>query len=206
MTERQYEEKENGGLFKGEASLDDVIPSLPESRQNEARNEKTRIRHHAEVVLGNRRWIPLGPSKRSRDCLPKLSLMETLELCPLVSVPSGALAPLEFCLLWIQAARAPRTSQKTLGQRAEGRTPSMHGRRLFSSVQFSSVGQSCPTLCNPMDCNMTGFPVHHQFPELTQTHVHQVGDAIQQSHHIYIYIYMGVPISPLVAQWIRLRS
>lgn len=58
MTERQYEEKENGGLFQGEASLDDVIPSLSESRQDEAQKEKTRIRHHTEAVPGNRRWIP----------------------------------------------------------------------------------------------------------------------------------------------------
>jgi len=40
------------------------------------------------------------------------------------------------------------------------------------SVQFSSVAQSCPTLCNPMDCNTPGLPVHHQLPEFTQTHVH----------------------------------
>ena len=50
------------------------------------------------------------------------------------------------------------------------------------SVQFSSVTQSCPTLCNPMDCSTPGFPVHDQLPELTQTHVHQVSDAIQPSH------------------------
>ena len=42
--------------------------------------------------------------------------------------------------------------------------------------------QSCLTLCNPMDCSTPGFPVHHQFPELTQTHVHCIGDAIQPSH------------------------
>ena len=48
--------------------------------------------------------------------------------------------------------------------------------------QFSSVTQSCPTLCDPMDCSTTGFPIHHQLPEFTQTHVHQVGDAIQPSH------------------------
>ena len=42
----------------------------------------------------------------------------------------------------------------------------------FSSVQFSHVTQSCPILCNPMDCSMPGFPVHHQLLELTQTHVH----------------------------------
>ena len=49
-------------------------------------------------------------------------------------------------------------------------------------VQFSSVAQLCLTLCNPMDCRTPGFPVHHQLPELAQTHVHWVGDAIQPSH------------------------
>ena len=51
-----------------------------------------------------------------------------------------------------------------------------------SSVQFSSVTQSCPTLCDPMDCSTSGFPVHHQFLEFTQTHVHRIHDAIQPSH------------------------
>ena len=50
------------------------------------------------------------------------------------------------------------------------------------SVQFSSVTQWCLTLCDPMDYSMPGFLVHHQLPELTQTHVHRVGDAIQPSH------------------------
>ena len=50
------------------------------------------------------------------------------------------------------------------------------------SVQFSSVAQSCLTLCNPLNCSTPGFPVHHQLPELTQTHVHRVGDAIQPSN------------------------
>ena len=52
-------------------------------------------------------------------------------------------------------------------------------------LQFSSVVQSCPTLCDPdtvLDCSTPGFPVHHELPELTQTNVHWVGDAIQQSH------------------------
>ena len=49
-------------------------------------------------------------------------------------------------------------------------------------VQFSLVSQSCPTLCDPMDCSTPGLPVHHQLPELAQTHVHRVGDAIQPSH------------------------
>ena len=50
------------------------------------------------------------------------------------------------------------------------------------SVQFSSVAQSFPTLCDPMDCSTPGFSVHHQLPELAQTHVHQISDAIQPSH------------------------
>ena len=53
---------------------------------------------------------------------------------------------------------------------------------LSSSVQFSSVTQSCSTLCDPMNHSMPGLPVHHQLLEFTQTHVHRVGDAIQPSH------------------------
>ena len=50
------------------------------------------------------------------------------------------------------------------------------------SVQFSSVTQLCPTLCDPMNRSTPGLPVHHQLAEFTQTHVHQVSDAIQPSH------------------------
>ena len=59
---------------------------------------------------------------------------------------------------------------------------------LISLLQFSSVAQLCPTLCNPMNCSTPGLPVHHKLPEFTQTHVHWVGDAIQPSH----------PLSPLL--------
>ena len=58
----------------------------------------------------------------------------------------------------------------------------MEHLRTTISVQFSSVTQSCLTLCDPMNCSTPGHPVHHQLPELTQTHVHWVGDAIQPSH------------------------
>ena len=50
------------------------------------------------------------------------------------------------------------------------------------SLQFSSVAQSCPTLCDPMDCSMPAFPVHHQLLELAQTHVRRINDTIQPSH------------------------
>ena len=54
-------------------------------------------------------------------------------------------------------------------------------QKLISSVQFSSVAQSCPTLCDPMNHSTPCLPVHHQLPEFTQTQVHRVGDAIQPS-------------------------
>ena len=54
--------------------------------------------------------------------------------------------------------------------------------RPISLVQLSSVAQSCPTLCDPMNCSTPGLPVHHQPPELTQTHVHSISDAIQPPH------------------------
>ena len=52
----------------------------------------------------------------------------------------------------------------------------------FKTFMFSSVAQSCPTLCDPMNCSTPGLPAHHQLLEFTQTHVHWVGDAIQPSH------------------------
>ena len=70
----------------------------------------------------------------------------------------------------------------------------------FSSVQFSSVTQSYPTLCNPMNRSTPGLPIHHQLPEFTQTHVHQVGDAFQQWNKRLLQIgkgvYQGCILSP----------
>ena len=63
-----------------------------------------------------------------------------------------------------------------------------------SSVQFSSVAQSCPTLCNPMNCSMPGLPIHHQLQEFTQTHVHQVGDA--NNHLILCHPLILLPPTP----------
>ena len=57
--------------------------------------------------------------------------------------------------------------------------------RWTHSVQFSSIAQSCPILCDPMNCSTTSLPVHHQLLEFTQTHVHQIGDAIQPSHPLW---------------------
>ena len=55
---------------------------------------------------------------------------------------------------------------------------------MISTAQFSSVTQSCLTLFDPMDCSTADLPVHHQLPEIIQTHAHCVSDAIQTSHHL----------------------
>ena len=81
-------------------------------------------------------------------------------------------------ILWRKPAHSWTESQKKgtyseLGQRQN---------HLPNDSQFSSVAQSCPTFCNPMDCSTPGFPVHHQLPEFAQTHVHWVSNAIQPPH------------------------
>ena len=65
------------------------------------------------------------------------------------------------------------------------------------SVQFTSVTQSCLTLCHPVDCSMSGLPVHHQLSELAQTHVHWVYDAIQPSHPLlsFSFYLQSCPVS-----------
>ena len=57
-------------------------------------------------------------------------------------------------------------------------------------IVFNLIAYSCPTLCDPMDCSMPGLPVNHQLPELTQTYVHSISDAIQSSHPL------SLPSSP----------
>ena len=74
----------------------------------------------------------------------------------------------------------------------------VHGQSPFGSVQFSSVAHSCLDLCNPMGCSTPGLPVHHQLPELAQTHVHQVGDAIQPSHPLSTF---PGPLPSVLSVW-----
>ena len=71
----------------------------------------------------------------------------------------------------------------------------------LNRIQFSSVAQSCPTLCNPMNCSTPGLPVHHQLPGSTQTHVHCVSDAIQSSHPLHPLLLL-----PLIFPSIRVFS
>ena len=83
-----------------------------------------------------------------------------------------------FTLIILENFRVPENSKCWL--RYKGMKAVI--RCWFSSVQFSSVAQSCPNLCNPMNRSTPGLPVHHKLPEFTQTHVHRVSDAIQPSH------------------------
>ena len=89
-----------------------------------------------------------------------------MSTCRVVSCAAG-----RECLLWLACSL-----DKTLLAFA------LFHFALQGQVQFSSVAQLCPTLCDPMNCNMPGLPVHHQLPEFTQTHIHRVSDAIQPSH------------------------
>ena len=77
--------------------------------------------------------------------------------------------------------RREETCGHRVGKEREGRNERV-GWTYIHSVQFSSVAQSCPTLCDPMNRSTPGLSVHHQLPEFTQTHVHRVSDAIQPFH------------------------
>ena len=106
-------------------------------------------------------------------------------LLPLDQQGSPADAFKKFFKIYFSLIAVAKTSKTMLNSSGEIRhrclVPDFRGNQ-FNSVQFSSVAQSCPTLCNPMNRTTPGLPVHHQLPEFIQTHVHRVSDAIQPSH------------------------
>ena len=79
-----------------------------------------------------------------------------------------------------------------------------YGYKIHQQNQFSSVVQSCQTLCNSMDCSTPGFPVFHCLPEFAQTHIHWVSDAIQPSHPLLPSSAPAFPLSqhPGIFQWV----
>ena len=129
-----------------------------------------------------------GRSLLFNDVLVSISSGQANVGSPAVS--SGKLQPSDH--LFLQALHkllshkaSPCFIQPTLsngGTNGDARETAFASCALRSSVQFSSVTQSCPTLCSPMNCSTPGLPVHHQLPEFTQTRVLQVSDAIQPSH------------------------
>ena len=88
---------------------------------------------------------------------------------------------INYCspLMWTLRALRKENNTWAASQQA---TATPYSESQGSSVQFSSVAQPCLTLWDPKCCSKPGFPVHHQLPELAQTHVHQMGDSIQPSH------------------------
>ena len=108
----------------------------------------------------------------SRACRPQL----LKPLCP------RACAPQENPPQWEAHPPQLDSSPHSLQVEKSLRSNEDPAQSKINKIQFSSATQSCLTLGNPMDCSMPGFPVHHQLPEFTQTHVHWVGDAIQTSH------------------------
>ena len=89
----------------------------------------------------------------------------------------------QSCLLQVSTTLSEDLSSAQQGGQAGYARKLMPWKQLNQrSVQYSSVAQSCPTLSSPMNRSTPGLPVHHQLPEFTHTHIHQVSDAIQPSH------------------------
>ena len=129
--------------------------------EREAASEET---FHPAMEAGNQQWRVKWPLGISSQCDIRLMWAAT---------------PITNC----GASRIPGTLCNTRGGKPAKRLDILHSS-IFKNkdFQFSSVTQSCPTLCDPMNHKMPGLPVHHKLPEFTETQVHRVSDAIQPSH------------------------
>ena len=107
---------------------------------------------------------------------------------------NGSIILLVFFLVYLERQCTLKTYQLQITPC--NRPMKCHYCRIEDADQFSSVAQSRPTLCNPMDCSTPGLPFLHQLPEFAQTHVHWVGDAIQPSHPL------SSPSLPTFFKWI----
>ena len=142
-------------------------------REKERASENQGSRRRSEACPVGR----MGYSMSRRDDTPKIGKQSGMP---------GELARADLLpLRRNQAEFGTLPSHRPAGQNQSGEGAWLQvGTQVpgHDSVQFSSVTQLCPTLCDPMDCSTPDFPVHHKLPEFTQTHVHRVGDAIQTSH------------------------
>ena len=127
-----------------------------------------RVAPSLTVVIRHTGPAPLHPPKVT-DCLKMYVVTSPLmnHMPSLLLAGDSLLSTIIPCPPLVLQAVCPEPSPTTV--------PVHNG-------QFSSVAQSCPTLCDPMDCSTPSLPVHHQLPELAQTHVHRFVDAIQPSH------------------------
>ena len=132
--------------------------------------------------------LPVSPSKLKTQGTGILSFCRWLLLPPTPVTTSCSSGPLTRSLAPGAASNPSVTERISLNHRFQRTLPQLKSQRwlpILLSKHFcvsNSVAQLCPTLCDPMDCSMPGFPVRHQLPVLAQTHVHQISDAIQPSH------------------------
>ena len=127
------------------------------------------------------------PEFTQTQCIESVMPSRHLILCrPLLLLPSIPPSIRVFSNELTLHMRWPKYWSVSLSISRSNEHPGLVSFRMYwldiLAVQFSSVAQLCPTLCDPMNCSTPGLPVHHQLLEFTQTHIHQVGDAIQASH------------------------
>ena len=146
-------------------------------------------KEHTSKLMKCTRKLPNEPSEAPNKLSRKIPARVLLKL--IAKVPMGHL---QECLdsqlrCRCQPAEKPPTRMplKVLEKWAPWRSRTHCGQPRAPGCQsvsqsVSLVAQSCPTLCDPLNCSTPGLPVHHQLPEFIQTHVHRVGDAIQPSH------------------------
>ena len=132
-------------------------------------------------------------SRKKKHLFPRVVMSIEWKRQQQYASPTGCLATSVHCdsvsdlphpclSLILFDAYTNRLAQQCRGQDYSGLDTKIFSWKEPPSVQFSSVAQSCPTLCDPMNRSMPGLPVHHKLPEFTQTHAYRVGDAIQPSH------------------------
>ena len=114
------------------------------------------------------------------QCMKVKSESEVTQSCPTLSDPMDCSLPGSSVHEIIQE-RVPGWGAIAFSKYSS-RAQQIVYCHILQVPKFSSVAQSCPTLCDPMNCSTPGLPVHHQLLEFTQTHVRRVGDAIQPSH------------------------
>ena len=122
---------------------------------------------------GNQSWISIGRTDSS-EILPASVIFDFAKFCLFEASP------------WV-CSRSGQVSHPTHSNSSQFRFNIVPGLKedlliIIKVCVLCLVTQSCPTLCDPMDCSMPSLPVHHQLPKLSKTHAHQVGDAIQPSH------------------------
>ena len=169
------------------------------------RSDMTRLHQDLEtqtlpVLKGFHKWLKLARWKSRKHVLPEGTTVSQLQLICYLGGMGRSHKFIFLCeMLFVNHIHARTTWAKKKNfffkfclEVMKSICLSVSLEFVISSVQFDSVAQSCLTLCDSMDCSMPAFPVHHQLPELAQTHVHRVSDAI---HHLILCCPLLLPSS-----------